>query len=100
MDKAAALKIAREYAALVSNKYPVNRVMLYGSFARGNYHENSDIDIAVVVDKIEDDFLQEFTELFKLRRGISNRIEPVLIAVTKDRSGFLQSIMEYGEILV
>ncbi|MCK5240885.1 nucleotidyltransferase domain-containing protein [bacterium] len=41
--------MAKQYAAVVSRCFSVKKILLYGSYARGNYHEHSDIDIALVV---------------------------------------------------
>jgi len=38
-------------------------------------------------------------KLFKLRRNISIDIEPILIIDEKDNSGFLENILEYGEVV-
>ena len=56
MDKEQALKIAKKYKEIVAEKLPLKAVYLYGSYSKGNYTEGSDIDIAVVVDKLNDNF--------------------------------------------
>lgn len=99
MDKKTAVEIAKQYTDAIIKHFPVKAVLLYGSFARGDQREDSDIDIAVVVDKLAKDFLEEYTDLFKLRRGINSRIEPVLLEANEDHSGFLQSVLEQGEII-
>lgn len=99
MDKREIAKIASLYVAAVKEVLPLKQAILYGSYARGTANENSDIDIAVVVEKIEEDFLLLETKLYKLRRGIDIRIEPVLIEGDEDRSGFLEGILKEGEIL-
>lgn len=49
MDKAAALKIVRQFKlALERSGVPVREVILFGSYATGTYNENSDIDIVVI----------------------------------------------------
>jgi predicted nucleotidyltransferase len=48
MDKTNALKIARKYADAVKTRFDYSKVILFGSYAKGNFHEDSDIDIAVV----------------------------------------------------
>ena len=44
-----------------------------------NYREDSDIDIAVVVESLNDNYFEDTPLLWKLRRKISNLIEPVLL---------------------
>ena len=38
----------REFAHLLKSKHKVKKVYLYGSFARGDVHEGSDIDLIIV----------------------------------------------------
>ncbi len=38
----------RELAGLLKSKHRVKRIYLYGSFARGNFNQGSDIDLIVV----------------------------------------------------
>lgn len=75
MDKNDALIIAREYAIAVKNKYPNSKLYLFGSFAKGTYHPDSDIDIAVIF-KDYDNRLELQLELMRIRRKIDSRIEP------------------------
>jgi len=75
MDKKQALLVARKYINVVKDFYPIQKALLFGSFAKGNYNENSDIDIAIIFRRI-DDVIQRQIELMKLRREIDLRIEP------------------------
>lgn len=38
----------REFTHLLKSKHKAKKVYLYGSFARGNFHEGSDIDLIIV----------------------------------------------------
>ena len=38
----------REFACLLKSKHKVKKVYLHGSFARGDFHEGSDIDLIIV----------------------------------------------------
>lgn len=60
---------------------------------------DSDIDIAVIVDKLDGDYLDQQARLFKLRRSVDLRIEPVLIEYGQDPSGFLKEIMDTGHVI-
>lgn len=73
--------------------------LLNGSYAKGRATSDSDIDIAVIVDTLDSDYLDEHAKLFKPRRSVDSRIEPVLIEYGKDKSGFLRGIMDTGHIL-
>lgn len=79
MDKEQAIIIAKKYKEAVAEKLPVRALYLYGSYSKGTYSEESDIDIAVIVDYLNDDYFKDTPLLWKLRRKISNLIEPVLL---------------------
>lgn len=98
MDKKV-IKIARLYAERVKNYLPVDMVILYGSHIKGTATKSSDIDIAVVVNKLNGDYLKISTDLFGLVRGISKQIEPVLLCRSKDKSGFIDNVIRFGKIV-
>ena len=75
MDKREALRIAGVYIDFISTKYNIKQAILFGSFAKGTNHDDSDIDIAVVI-KDYSNLLDIQLELMRLRRKIDSRIEP------------------------
>ena len=75
MDKRDALNIATRYAHAVNEKYKYSKVILFGSYAKGNYNEDSDIDIAVILNDYSN-LIDMQLELMRLRRKIDSRIEP------------------------
>ncbi len=75
MDKRDALNIANEYAIAVKTKFGISKVFLFGSYAKGNYHDDSDIDIAVVLKDFKN-LIEIQLDLMRLRRKIDSRIEP------------------------
>ena len=87
-----AIEFAKEYKDLVAEHLPLKALYLYGSYSKGNYTEDSDIDIAVVVERMSDDYFEDAPLLWKLKRKISNLIEPVLL--TEDTNNPL-----YADIL-
>jgi predicted nucleotidyltransferase len=70
-------------------------VVLYGSFATGEATENSDIDIAVFIDKDthSHNHLDDSAILNKLICGIDSRIEPV------EQASFVAEILNKGIVL-
>jgi predicted nucleotidyltransferase len=53
----------------------VKKVYLFGSYAKGTFHDNSDIDLAIIFDRLSDSFDMQ-VELMKLKRKFDIRIEP------------------------
>ena len=84
MDKGQALDIARKYKAMVAEHLPLKALYLYGSYSKGNYTEESDIDIAVVVSKRSENYFEDTPLLWKLGRKVSCLIEPVLLTEDDD----------------
>ena len=54
MDKEQAIVLAKRYKEMVAERLPLKALYLYGSYSKGNYREDSDIDIAVVVEHLDD----------------------------------------------
>lgn len=88
-----------EFVDIVASEFNPERIILYGSYAKGTCTENSDIDIAVVVHELKGSFIEANTRLFQIRRNIDANIEPILIEGKNDESGFLYDISSYGETL-
>ena len=100
MDKKTVIDKVRQYADLVCEHFPVQKIILYGSYAKGTAKEYSDIDVAVVVDKIEGDFLEAEARLFTLTHDIDVSIEPVLFEIgDADPSGFFEEIQKTGQVI-
>lgn len=99
MDQSQVIKKAKEFAAEVIKIVQAKKIILYGSYSKGNPTQNSDIDIAVIVNEIEGDYLDNEAMLYKLRRRIDDRIEPILLEEVSDDSDFLEEVLKHGIIL-
>ena len=75
MDKEQAIEIVKKYIDSLKGEFDIQSVLLFGSYAKGTNHDDSDIDIAIVVRNV-DDIIETQIELMKLRRKIDLRIEP------------------------
>lgn len=96
LDKGTVLAHAKSYARLVAKEFNPRDIILFGSYAQDSWSERSDIDIAVIVDTINGDFLDLSKKLNRLTRGIDNRIEPILLLSEHDPSGFLSTVLSTG----
>jgi predicted nucleotidyltransferase len=96
MDKREALIKVKEYSLLLRDFFPLEKVYLFGSYANNTYREDSDIDVAIVVRKVEGDYFSIHPLLWKLRRQIDDRIEPILIERDNDNGDFLSEIQKHG----
>ncbi|PIE71549.1 MAG: nucleotidyltransferase [Deltaproteobacteria bacterium] len=76
MDKSKAANIAREYFDFVrQNNVNVKKGYIFGSVAKGTANEDSDIDLAIIFNELDDTFDMQ-VKLMKLRRRFDTRIEP------------------------
>ena len=48
MDKETAIELARHYKQIIAEHLPLKALYLYGSYSKGAFTEDSDIDIAEI----------------------------------------------------
>lgn len=97
MDKTTALKLAKNYAEIIKEEFSPMAVVVYGSYVNGDYDENSDIDVAIIFDGFKGDVLETSAKLYRYTCEVSTIIEPVLLDISKDKSGFASQILLTGE---
>jgi uncharacterized protein len=93
------IKSVEKFAEIVNKEFNVKKIILYGSYAKGTSTDYSDIDVAVIFDRYDGDVLKANSRLFSIVRDIDVRIEPVLLEMQNDRSGFIDSISKYGKVV-
>ena len=96
MDHAEVIKKLKKYKKMLSQHMSFDELILYGSYAKGNAHIDSDVDVAIVVKTLSGGYFATRPLLWKIRREVDDRIEPVLIEKDHDESGFLSEIMKNG----
>ena len=99
MDKKQARTITKQFISNLTSEIQPRKVVLYGSCVNGYPDEESDIDIAVIFDRIEDDYLDLLTRIYQIASMVDVHIEPVLFEENYDPSGFLMNILEQGEVV-
>ncbi len=65
----------KQYIMLLPDDLGVKKAYIFGSYALGKEKEDSDIDIALILENMPD-FFSTQRKLMKLRRKIDLRIEP------------------------
>ncbi len=75
MDKSEAIEIAQRYLKNIGKKYQIVNAIIFGSYARGTQHRDSDIDLAIVFKSV-DDIIDLQIELMKMRTDEDLLIEP------------------------
>lgn len=99
MDKREIMINVKKYAIEVQKLFHPDAIVLYGSYATGTARDKSDIDIAIVFNGFKGDFLDTSKKLWGLTWDIDDRIEPILLDSTKDRSGFVNEVFKTGQVL-
>ena len=99
MDNREIITKLANYKLLVSKHFDIDQLVLFGSYAKGTQKVDSDIDVAIIVNSIDQDFFSYAPLLWKLRREIDDRIEPILIEKNNDESGFLYEVLKTGLVI-
>ena len=99
LDKRAVVNTVERYAAIVRKEFSPNAVILFGSYAKGNPNDNSDIDVGIIFDGFAGDWRKTSSRLWNLAYDISWDIEPHLFDIAKDKSGFAKHVLKTGQII-
>jgi uncharacterized protein len=99
MDKNDAIRISKGYLQKLKNsKLGFAEAYLFGSFAKGNQHDDSDIDIAIVLKDNVNHTFDTDVQLMVIRKGEETIIEPH--AFTKVEFDYkipiVNQILKYG----
>lgn len=96
-------RLDRYVGRLVEELEP-QAVVLFGSFARGDVHEASDLDLLVVAD-FPEAFLERIGRLLELASGLGLPLEPVgytreeVLAMWQQGNRFLQEVVRTGRLV-
>lgn len=92
--------VVESFAKNIAAIYPGSRVILFGSYAKGTYHAQSDIDIALVLPDGygRDDQLEIFRMIRRESRRFDYDIQPQVFFAGEfeDPIGIAEEIAEYG----
>ncbi len=90
--------IIDKFVMLVSQDFPLRGVYLFGSYAKGNPGEYSDIDLAIVSDKFEGSrfFDKQKLNNFILKTSIDLEIHPFKTDDFTEDNPFVKEILETG----
>ncbi len=90
-----------ELKSALKKKYNISKVILFGSYAKGNARNDSDIDLAVICDDFRNIDRIELTQfLLKIAQSIDINIEPLGFTDEEykkcDSRAFLAEIIRSG----
>jgi len=89
----------KKFREIISTDLKITKVILFGSYDKGNFSDDSDIDLCIIAENIENSFLTTLKIAPKVI-GIDLRIEPIVFS-SKDYNensdfGVLREIKEKG----
>ena len=91
-------QVKRFIYELENNNIPIKEAILFGSYAKGNCHDWSDIDLALVSDASEGEHFRDRNKIKRIKLEISCDLEPLPYRpedfTTNDP--FVQKIIETG----
>ena len=76
----------------------IDKIILFGSRARGDNKPKSDIDIAVIVSHRSENYFEDVPLLWRLGRKINYLIEPVLLT-DDDNNPLYSDILKTGILI-
>ena len=95
--------VLKEFVVKVEKilKYKINKIILYGSYARGDYRENSDLDIMILTDLSDDEIVNVRTEVWDVASdvGLENNIMiSVILKNIEDYNYWLDTLPFYMNV--
>ncbi len=104
MGKEKYLEILRDFKDLLSKRLEVNKMLLFGSRARGDFEEDSDFDLIVVSSDFEGkksfNRAVEFRECWNIDSPVDFIcLTPEEFDSGKDRVGFIGNALKEGIVI-
>ena len=94
-----ALSLVRDYKRVITPRFSTEpKVYMYGSYSKGYPKPESDIDVAVIVPRVEGDWLTVSTDLWLDVDKVNILIEPVLLEEGHD-SPLYDDVMRTGVVV-
>jgi len=92
--------IIKNYLKLIRQKYAgINKAFIFGSYAKGNSNQDSDIDLALIFNELDDSERFDIqVQLMLMASQIDSRIEPHPISFSDLNCGnpFVEEILNTG----
>lgn len=86
---------------LERHKIPIQKAVLFGSYAKGSVKPESDIDVALISEVFSGDRFKDRQRIIPLRRNIDSRIEPLPFTPEDfDNGGMLAEEIKKSGIII
>lgn len=94
--------VKRYLAELEKHNFHIKTAILFGSYVQGNYHEGSDIDIALVSEDFEGIRFFDRQKLADVTLSVDSRLSPLPFRPEdfEESDLWVREIMETGERII
>ena len=82
--------VSKEYVERMNKIFDdkLKKIILYGSYARGDFDELSDIDVMTLVDLTDEEIDKKRKEITQIKCDLDNKYDVFLSTITKDINHF------------
>ncbi len=96
-------RIVKRFINLIIRKFNIKKIIIFGSFARGNYHKGSDLDL-VIVGEFKERFIDRIGKIIELNDSdleINAMVytEEEFQKMIKERRSFIEQALEEGIVV-
>jgi len=96
-------RIVKRFINLIIRKFNIKKIIIFGSFARGDYHKGSDLDL-IIVGEFKERFIDRIGKIIELN---DSDLEINAIVYTeeefqkmiKERRSFIEQALEEGIVV-
>lgn len=96
-------KIVKRFINLIIKKFNLKKIIVFGSFARGDYHKGSDLDL-VIVGEFKDRFIERIGKIIELNDS-DLEIEAMVYTeeefqkMIKEKRPFIEQVLKEGIVV-
>lgn len=96
-------KIVKRFINLIIKKFNIIKIIIFGSFARGDYHKGSDLDL-IIVGEFKERFIDRIGKIIELNDSdleIDAMVytEEEFQKMIKERRPFIEQALEEGIVV-
>lgn len=96
-------KIVKRFINLIIKKFNLKKIIIFGSFARGDYHKGSDLDL-IIVGEFKERFVDRIGKIIELNDSdleIDAMVytEEEFQKMIQDRRPFIEQALEEGIVV-
>jgi hypothetical protein len=96
-------KIVKRFINLIIKKFNLKKIIIFGSFARGDYHKGSDLDL-IIVGEFEERFIERSGKIIELNDSdleidVMVYTEEEFQKMVQERRPFIEQALEEGIVV-